>query len=263
MSCVSNAMIKMFVFLMSFGCAVVSAAPQRPENREAVILIHGLGRTSHSMQTMARALKAAGFSTVNLDYPSRKFTIETLAMRHIPQGVQRCRDMGATTIHFVTHSMGGILLRYYLTQRTLTGLGRVVMLSPPNQGSEAADALKNNAFYRWYCGPAGQQLGTDPSSLVLDLGPVDYPVGVITGSQHAFFDSWLSARIPGKDDGKVAVESAKVQGMTDFLVLPYAHPFIMNQREVIKQAIYFLEHGRFNSPQATVQTESFRSQLSD
>ncbi len=212
---------------------------------ECVVLLHGLGRTYWSMQRMAQTLEAAGFRTVNLDYPSRKHSIEKLAMEVIPEGIQRCHAKGTHTIHFVTHSMGGIVLRYYLSKHTIEGLGRVVMLSPPNQGSEVTDALQDTALHQWYYGPAGRQLSTGPDSLVAQLGPVYYPVGVITGNEHAFFDAWFSGLIPGQDDGKVSVESSKVEGMTDFLVLPYAHPYIMQEEEVMAQTIYFLSHGRF------------------
>jgi hypothetical protein len=119
------------------------------------------------------------------------------------------------------------------------------MLSPPNRGSEVTDNLRDNPLYRWLNGPAGQQLGTGPGDLPGRLGPVDYPVGVITGNRHSFFDAWLATLIPGEDDGKVAVERAKVAGMTDFLVVPYTHPFIMEKKEVIAQTLYFLRHGRF------------------
>jgi hypothetical protein len=225
--------------------SIMADSAETVMDSECVILLHGLARTARSMEPMARALEADGFKTVNLDYPSRKFPIEKLAMDIIPRGIEQCRNRHTLKIHFVTHSMGGILLRYYLTQKTVEDLGRVVMLSPPNQGSEAADELKNNAFFRWYNGPAGQQLGTEPDSFVRALGPVSYPVGIITGNEHALFDAWLSEKIPGVDDGKVSVERAKVQGMTDFLILPFAHPFIMKKKHVIEQTIFFLRHGRF------------------
>jgi triacylglycerol lipase len=213
--------------------------------RECVILLHGLGRTYRSMAPMARALAAAGYKTVNIDYKSREHSIEQLAMAVIPKGLDRCSTQGAGRIHFVTHSMGGILVRYYLSQKKISGLDRVVMLSPPNQGSEVTDALQDRAIYRWFNGPAGQQLGTGPGSFVIGLGPVRYPVGVIAGSTYAFFDFWLADLMTGPNDGKVSVERAKVEGMADFLALPYSHPFIMKESEVIQQTIYFLQHGRF------------------
>jgi triacylglycerol lipase len=225
--------------------------PESKANSECVILLHGLGRTADSMDDLARALETAGFDTINLDYPSRDYPIETLAMDTIPRGIRHCQAQGAEKLHFVTHSMGGILLRYYLTRQPIENLGRVVMLSPPNQGSEIADELKGNALYQWYNGPAGQQLGTGSDGFVAGLGPVDYPVGVITGNTHAMFDGWFAGRIPGEDDGKVAVERAKVEGMTDFLVLPFSHPFIMKKEAVAEQTIYFLRQGVFHRPADT------------
>jgi triacylglycerol lipase len=231
--------------LISVSMASQAYCSEAVKDRECVILLHGLGRTYRSMESMARALAAAGYETVNLDYASREHPIEKLAIDVISNGLERCAAQGATRVHFVTHSMGGILVRYYLSQRFVQGLGRVVMLSPPNQGSEVTDALQDKAFYQWFHGPAGQQLGTGPGSLVARLGPVNYPVGVITGSTHAFFDTWLADLIPGPNDGKVSVERAKVEGMADFLSLPYAHPFIMEQPEAIGQTIHFLRQGRF------------------
>jgi len=213
--------------------------------RECVVLLHGLARTPHSLDKLENALREGGFIPVNLGYPSRKKPIEALAVEAIPPALARCADADAHTIHFITHSLGGLLVRYYLSVRRIPELGRVVMLSPPNRGSEAADILHQTDFYRWLNGPAGQQLVTGPQGLAARLGPVTYPVGIITGNRHAFFDAWLARRIPGENDGKVAVERAKVDGMTEFLVLPYSHPFIMNAHEVIAQSIHFLSHGRF------------------
>ena len=168
-------------------------------------------------------------------------------METIERGLGRCARMQARSVHFVTHSMGGVLVRYFLSRHRPENLGRVVMLSPPNQGSEAADHLRDSALYEWFNGPAGQQLVTGPDGLPSQLGPVDFPLGIITGNQHSFFDAWLADVIPGTDDGKVSVERAKVEGMTDFLVLPYSHPFIMNATEVIEQTLHFLSRGRFGA----------------
>ena len=232
------------------GPRAVDAGPGKElasRGPDCVVLLHGLGRTSRSLNKMADALQAAGLSPVNLDYPSRNKPIEELAPETIERGLSRCAQMRARTVHFVTHSMGGVLVRYYLTRHRPENLGRVVMLSPPNRGSEAADHLRDSALYEWFNGPAGQQLITGPDGLPEQLGPVDFPLGVITGNRHSFFDAWLAEVIPGADDGKVSVERAKVEGMTDFLVLPYSHPFIMNAEEVIEQTLHFLRLGRFRA----------------
>jgi pimeloyl-ACP methyl ester carboxylesterase len=212
---------------------------------DCVVLLHGLARTSGSMDDMAAALRAEGYHTENIDYPSREHPIEVLAPEAVMRGVRGCRAHDAQTIHFVTHSLGGILVRHFLAHRPLPELGRVVMLSPPNRGSEVADRLADDAWYRWLNGPAGQQLGTGARSVPLALGPVDYPVGVITGDRQAWFDAWLADMFPGPNDGKVSVARARVEGMQDFLVLPYSHPFIMQAGPVIEQVVHFLRAGRF------------------
>lgn len=198
------------------------------------------------MHTMANALDEAGYTTVNIGYPSRKETIETLAQRVIPKAVAQCTAPGLKKIHFVTHSMGGIILRYYLKHRSIETLGRTVMLSPPNQGSETVDKLKDNKLFRWINGPAGLQLGTGADSVPSRLGPVTFPLGIITGNKAALWDLWFAAAIPGEDDGKVGVESAGVEGMSDFLVVSYTHTFIMSTDIVIDQTLHFLQHGRFD-----------------
>lgn len=225
------------------AAARTGTACRAPDNA-GVVLLHGLARTHRSMKTMAAALEKAGYCAVNADYPSRKYTVEHLAMQVIPQALRQWATR-CETIHFVTHSMGGILLRYYLSQRPIDRLGRVVMLSPPNHGSEAVDALRDYRLYRWFNGPAGRQLGTGADGLGAGLGGVQYPLGVITGNVHAFFDAWLSRLIPGEDDGKVSVQSAKLEGMSDFLVLPYSHAFIMQKQAVITQTLNFLQKGSF------------------
>jgi hypothetical protein len=212
---------------------------------DCVILLHGLARTEDSMADLETAASAAGYFVVNHGYPSREAPIEHLARAAIEPAVAECRAAVDGQLHFITHSLGGILVRQFLEHDEVPGLGRVVMLSPPNQGSEAADALVDLKLYQWINGPAGQQLTTGPGGLPAQLGPVAFPLGVITGNRYAFFDSWLAGFFPGPNDGKVSVARARVDGMGDFLVLPYTHPFIMEEPEVIRQSLYFLEHGRF------------------
>ena len=147
-------------------------------------------------------------------------------------------------MHFVTHSFGGILLRYYLREKSLPNLGRVVMLSPPNGGSELADLLAKIPLVRRAAGPNRRRLGTDPGSLPAILGPVDFDLGVITGDRS--LNPLFSLLIPGPDDGFVGVERAKVRGMTDFLVVPRTHTFIVRSRQVIEQTLKFLRDGSFD-----------------
>ena len=237
------------VCLINIGCgssAVYTRKPlQEPEIAECVILIHGLGRTYRSMWNMEHTLRDAGYLTVNIDYPSRSKSIEQIARELVPDAIEQCTINNTEAIHFVTHSMGGIIARTSIRAERPEKLGRVVMLSPPNKGSKIVDALKDSWYFRWINGPAGQQLSTAPNSLPNTLGPVDYPVGIITGNDPAFFDIWFTNFIPGINDGKIGVEQTKLEGMTDFMVVAESHTYIMDSNRVQKETINFLEHGVF------------------
>ncbi|HEY9198366.1 MAG TPA: alpha/beta fold hydrolase [Gammaproteobacteria bacterium] len=237
---------KAFCLMLATGIASTTPAPAGAV--ECVILVHGLNRSEHSMVKLQAALQAEGYATINVAYPSRTKTVDELAGPYIEHAVADCRKTGAEQIHFVTHSMGGILVRYYLAHEAMRDLGRVVMLGPPNQGSEVVDALKDVPGFETINGPAGRQLGTDAASLSRQLGPVTYPVGVIAGNRS--INLLLSLMIPGEDDGKVSVERAKVEGMMDFLVVPHTHPLIMNSEQVIHQTCHFLRRGTFEKAMA-------------
>ncbi len=208
-----------------------------------VILLHGLARTSRSLAKLAKRLSQCGYQVINLDYPSTEYSIEFLAEEYLGRTIERYDGVPRRKIHIVTHSLGGIVVRYYLKHHELSNLGRVVMVSPPNQGSEVVDYMKDTFVFKKINGPAGQQLGTDNHSVPLKLGSVDFELGVIAGNRT--FDPLFSMLIPGPDDGKVSVKRAKVAGMADFLVLPHSHTFIMQKEDVIEQVIHFLEHGSF------------------
>jgi pimeloyl-ACP methyl ester carboxylesterase len=210
-------------------------------NGDCVILLHGLARTSASMDFLQSALEQEGYSVANIDYPSRKHNIAKLAEMAIDAGLDAC--MGAK-IHFVTHSLGGILVRYYLEIKKIHNLGRVVMLAPPNQGSQVVDNWRCVPGYSFLNGPAGLELGTDSSSVPLALGPVDYELGVIAGTKSV--NLILSLSLPNPNDGKISVQNTKVAGMKDFITVPHSHPFIMNSDLVAEQTINFLREGSFS-----------------
>ena len=210
---------------------------------DCIVLLHGLARSDRSMRPLESRLTDAGYSVVNVDYPSTSDSLTGLVDSHVRPGVERCAP-DAPAVHFVTHSMGGILTRVYLSQTRPPRLGRVVMLAPPNAGSEVVDTLAGVPLLGGVLGPASRELGTDPNSTPLRLGAVDYPVGVIAGDRTT--NLITSSIIPGADDGKVAVERAKVPGMADFLVVSRTHTFIMRAPEVQHQILHFLRSGRFD-----------------
>lgn len=209
--------------------------------QETVVLLHGLARSSTSMESLASRLESEGYRVLNLDYNSRKLPIQDLAKSIRERVIKQSKE--ARSVHFVTHSMGGIILRQIQKNAPIPKLGRVVMLSPPNHGSEVVDQIKDTWYFKSLNGPAGQQLGTKTTDFVQQMGPVDFELGVVTGDRSI---NWMnSLMIPSKDDGKVSVESAKVEGMSAFKVVHATHPMIMKNKAVIQEVIHFLQNGHF------------------
>lgn len=227
------------VCLVLAGCAPVQAAP-----KGCVILLHGLARTDTSMLVMEEALEQADYYVVAESYPSRSETISDLADSILPRTRRECAAAApGAPINAVTHSMGGILLRVWAQAHPTAEWGRVVMLGPPNQGSELVDAFDEIPGFEWFNGPAGAALGTGPDDIPAQLGPVPFSLGVIAGTRS--LNAFYSTILPDEDDGKVTVKSTKVAGMKAHLTLPVTHTFMMNNPRVIAQTLSYLQDETF------------------
>jgi len=244
-------------FLIFLGVVAANSASlpsiSAPEDRrETVVLLHGLGRTRWSMSPLATDLQAAGYRVVNLSYPSRSRPLEELAEDWLPRQLRAQGVEVGPRLHFVTHSMGGIIVRLWLrAQPVTTPIGRVVMLAPPNAGSELTPRL--NAFppFRWFTGVNGRRLGPADTDLPRTLGP--WPtekgsLGVIAGdrSWNPLFSAWLA----GPNDGKVSVASTHLAGEAAHVVLHASHTWLGWRRATLDQVRAFLRTGTFISSAA-------------
>lgn len=221
---------------------------KQTEKDEMIVLLHGILRSKTDMMLLRNFFEKHGYKTLNILYPSREQQLEDLSdfvkdkIEHAPNRTEN------TKLHFVTHSMGGLITRYYIHREKPKNLGKVVMLGPPNTGSELADWLSDTKLlaplFKGLFGPASAQLRTDYEHIDNDI---TYPLGVIAGSASVNpLAPWI---LDGEHDGIVPVERTKIEGMTDHIILSATHSFMMFNGEVMEQALHFLAHNRFNHEQ--------------
>ncbi|GHB91489.1 esterase/lipase family protein [Cerasicoccus arenae] len=216
---------------------------------ETIILLDGIGPKFRHLGLMINMLQKPGRRVLLIDYPSTRNTIESLVEEELVPAIASAKIEREQPLHFVTFSMGGLMARTYLKDHAPANLGRVVHIAPPNHGSEVADWLKKIPLFRWGFGKSGQQLTTDSTSLPNTLGPACYEAGVIAGCRS--LDPWFGWMFKGPNDGKVSVESARLDGMTDFAIVPSSHYLIMNHPQTLALTDRFLQEGNFGKTRQT------------
>jgi len=223
---------------------------QNNNNGEYVILLHGILDNAFKMKWAEHQIKKAGYDVLNISYPSTRHTFEELAdfIRDQLAAVPELKQ--AKKIHFVTHSMGGLVTRYYIHKHRPPNLGRVVMMGTPNTGSEFADFFSEQPALRGLfdkvCGPAGNQLRT--VHVHDEKMKVDYELGIIAGCVS--INPLAPFILRSESDGTVPVARTKIDGMKDHIVLRSTHVFMVYSPHALAQVIHFLKHGNFNHPPA-------------
>ena len=199
-----------------------SSIPPTP----TVILIHGLGRSRRSMWLVGLWLKFCGYRVKSIGYPSHRVSIADAVGKHLNPALERLEIEEGSRVHFVTHSLGGIVFRAWAAQRDPAfPLGRAVLLAPPNQGSQIIDELGQWRWVRWL------------------LGPLPPETGVIMGNKDTLpvFRRLLGA----ESDGVVTIASSHGEGEADFTLLPTNHATIILQPAVFRAVHRFLRTGSF------------------
>lgn len=223
--------------------AVIFPLSATASEGDYVVLLHGIARSAAHMKKLEHYLTSEGYSVINLNYPSTRYPLEELIAQTHQEIEARTPDK-SRKIHFIGYSMGGLVVRGILAKYRPLRLGRVVLLAPPNHGSEVADFIRNNPLYKRIYGPAGQQLTTNQTKISSLFGKVDYELGIIAGDRAIDPVSYFI--IPGKNDGKVSIESTKLEGMKDHITLHATHTFFPTNAQVLKQTAYFLREGIFH-----------------
>lgn len=234
------------VFSLLLGCTTSAldygAADENVQDKEIVVLLHGLARSKIAMWRLASRLEDAGYLVERIGYRSLTQTHDEI-LADISRQISSCCARHEHAVHFVGHSLGGLFVRVYLQDYQVENLGRVVLMGTPNQGSEVIDKYRHKWWVQ-FLGPTALALGTDENSFPNSLKDPYYPVGVIAGVSGSDADEDI---LPGKDDGLVTVESTRIKnGMTDFIIVETGHSAMRYNGEVAKQTIAFLKNGKFD-----------------
>jgi len=223
-------------------------APEPPAQAEhLILLLHGMGRSRSAFAKMQKRLEEMGFHVGSLSYPSTRRSIEA----HAAQVAEVLEHLeGYSSVSFVTHSLGGIVVRRMLADdgpwRARLKATRLVMLGPPNQGAAFADQVQEKTTFRWIFGDTGQGL---TSNALATLPSPDIPFLVIAGARGDGTDKGWNPMLQGDDDGVVRVTETHLTGQAAHFTVPVFHTFLMNDDPVIESIAAFLADGSLVVPE--------------
>jgi esterase/lipase len=231
---------------------------QKPNKEmETVVVLHGIARTNKQTHLISKRIADAGYEVYNINYPSTEYTIEEL-VEYLHNEFQNYKITEKPKVNIVAHSMGGLLTRAYLKKYSMKNLNRIVMISTPNHGSEVADFFKDWKIYTKIFGPAGQQLGTNDKEVQKLFSSLkNYEVSVIAGGRS--MNPIFSAMLDGQDDGTVSVESTKLEGMKDHIIVPNLHGIQVYSKLDAELAISFLDNGKFDRNLINMEKRGYES----
>lgn len=236
--------ISIIIFsIILYAFRPIQVAEILENEKDCVVLIHGFLRMPSSMENMAKFLNENGYRTINIDYPSHKYDIDTVADKFLKPAILGYCPEPDRQIHFVTHSLGGLILRHYLKDNQPENLRKIVMIAPPNKGSELADLLNENPFGEKLLGPILPELTTQIQNLPPKIDIPEIKIGIIAGTKS--INPLANKIIKGKHDSTVSVESTKMENMTDFMEIERSHTFITDQEEVKTAVLNFFTTEKF------------------
>lgn len=209
-----------------------------------VILLHGLGESRDSMRPLAAHLRTElDAHVISFGYASVRADIDThaRALAAVVGGLPE-----ADSLRFVGHSLGNLVVRRWLALAAADDLARtraLVMLGPPNQGSDLARMIARVWPLADQAEGAARDLGLDWQRVAPTLAQPNCPCGIVAGGRGD--DLGYSSLLPGDDDAVVRVEETRLSGASDFLLLPVHHAAMMRHEAVQRATVEFLERGRF------------------
>ncbi|MFC1490864.1 alpha/beta fold hydrolase [Candidatus Latescibacterota bacterium] len=210
---------------------------------EAVILIHGFGRTGRDMKKLETFLRESGYHTECPTLPTTLLTVKecTAIFEHDFPAIAEKYD----TLHFVGHSMGGLIIRQFLSENSVPKLGRCVLIATPNQGTAIAGFAAK--YFNFSLKIFKSIEDFQPGGMIFP-SPAHFPepeIGVIAGTGTTYM--FLGKFLDGADDGLVPVDAVSFPGMKDFVVTPYGHNEIHKTEEVAVLVRTFLQNGTFDA----------------